>query len=277
MSNVTPPLHCYGLIGYPLGHSLSQELYEERSELRHTSPYILHPIRSLDLFEEVVIRQAPLGLNVTSPYKAELLNRYTKKIIASDIVQKLGASNCLALYYQGEEWVGAYAYNTDVYGFRESLRPLIRSQYRHALILGTGGASRAVGYALEELGIVYYKATRGASRRHEGLYNYSELKQLPMPIDIIINATSSRDATVPSRLLTYQPLCYDLHYVRGEFLQEAERHGCPHIGGLEMLRLQAELSWQIWAKHLPLQLQESTSLNFGQLSSRDELTQLDRQ
>lgn len=276
MSNVTPPLHSYGLIGYPLGHSLSQELYEERSELRHTSTYILHPISSLDLFEEVVIRQAPLGLNVTSPYKAELLNRYTKKIIASDIVQKLGASNCLALYYQGGKWGGAYAYNTDLYGFRESLRPLIRSQYRHALILGTGGASRAVGYALEELGIVYYKATRGASRIHEGLYNYSELEQLPMPIDIIINATSSRDATVPSRLLTYQPLCYDLHYVRGEFLQEAERHGCPHIDGLEMLRLQAELSWQIWAKHRPLQLQENTPLNFGQLRLRDELTQLDK-
>lgn len=277
MRNVTPPLHSYGLIGYPLGHSLSQELYEGLSELRYTSPYILHPISSLDLFEEVVIRQVPLGLNVTSPYKAELLNRYTKKIIASDIVQKLGASNCLALYYQGGKWAGAYAYNTDVYGFRESLRPLIRSQYRHALILGTGGASRAVGYALEELGIVYYKATRGGSRIHEGLYNYSELEQLPMPIDIIINTTSSRNATVPSRLLTHQPLCYDLHYVRGEFLQEAERHGCPHIDGLEMLRLQAKLSWQIWTKHRPLQLQEGSSLHLEQLSSIGALTELDNQ
>lgn len=277
MSNVTPPLHSYGLIGYPLGHSLSQELYERHSELQHTSPYILHPISSLNLFEEGVLQHSPLGLNVTSPYKAELLNRYTKKIIASDIVQKLGASNCLALYYQGGKWAGAYAYNTDVYGFRESLRPLIRSQYCHALILGTGGASRAVSYALEELGITYTKATRGASRIHEGLYNYSELEQLPMPIDIIINATSSRDTTVPSRLLTYQPLCYDLHYVRGMFLHDAERHGCPHINGLEMLRLQAELSWQIWTKHRPLQLQERTSLNFEQLSSRNELSKLDSQ
>lgn len=271
MSSIPIPLYSYGLIGYPIAHSLSQELYEGHSQLRHISPYILHPITSLEFFERDVLPHAPLGLNVTSPYKAEVLSRHGGRIIPSSIVQNLGASNCLALYYEDGQWAKAYAYNTDVYGFRESLRPLISTQHRHALILGTGGASRAVGYALDELGIVYYRATRQESEAEINLYNYIDLDSLPSTIDIIINATSNRDIRTPRDLLESKPLCYDLHYVRGEFLQEAEQHGCPYIDGLEMLRLQAELSWQIWEKHRQLQihnLSEDTSIS-------EELNQLD--
>lgn len=274
MSNISTSLHSYGLIGYPLVHSLSQELYERYSELRHITPYILHPITSLELFERDVLPHSPLGVNITSPYKTEILSRYREQIIPSPIVQSLGASNCLALYYEEGQWTKAYAYNTDVYGFRESLRPLISAQHSHALILGTGGASRAVGYALEELGIKYSKATRQTSHSQERIYNYSDLDGLAGEIDIVVNATSNRDIKVPSQLFKHKPLCYDLHYVHGQFLQEAARHNCPRTNGLEMLRLQAELSWQIWAKHRDLQIQEYR-MNFERLTSGDELAKLD--
>lgn len=270
----------YGLVGYPIEHSRSPQLFEAYSPLRGLASYQLFPIRDIAELPELVCKVRPLGINVTSPYKEQVLTCW-EHIELSREVKRIGASNVLAFDYSAvadddQEMPRVYAYNTDVYGFGESLVPLLqgRELYPKALILGTGGAARAVALALEGLGYTdrdYIFVSRDTERAVQSLralgYSaprveaYSSLAQALVHCHIIINATPlglepNQAPDIPYHLLTERHLCYDLVYAdrATPFLQTAQRFGAMCKNGADMLRLQAEASWAIWQSNLPSSL-----------------------
>ena len=228
----------YGLIGRRLDHSLSKRLFEERFE---GECYELHEIESLDGLREWAMEMG--GFNVTLPYKeavVPLMDALTEE------AEKIGAVNVVEV--REGRLVG---HNTDAFAFAESVQPLLRPWHKEALILGTGGAAKAVAYGLKELGI----ESRMVSRSGATYLSYSEAASLAKDIYLIVNATPvgmvPLEAQTPwreTRMLSPRHLCYDLIYNPDEtrFLLEAELSGATTCNGLKMLQLQAEKSWRIW-------------------------------
>ncbi len=259
----------YGLIGYPIAHSQSPRLFREHSPLQEVGEYRLFPIKSLQDLEVVIQDYQPRGLNVTSPYKESILE-YFEHVVLSPEVERVRAANVLVLEYEAKSLSRVKAYNTDVYGFGESLRPLIGANRSKTMILGTGGAARAVALALEQLGWAlddYLFVTRNPeilspNLRHylqEGDHRvvaYDDLVDL-RDIGLIINASpvglhTSDLPRIPYATLGAECLCYDLNYSEHQtpFLERCHSYGAKCVNGASMLRLQAEASWSIWLSHL---------------------------
>lgn len=260
----------YGLIGYPIGHSQSPALFRAYAPQREYADYELFPIEDIRVLPQVIKRYYPNGLNVTTPYKEEVLQLF-QDLTLSPEVERLRATNVLAFDY--EHWdreltslPPCRAYNTDVYGFRESLSPRLSPHHKQALILGTGGAARAVALALEQLGYggCYTFVSRDreqAVRVLQGfmlgdtppIISYEQVIDLLESHQIIINATplgltDNTAPPIPYERLSAGHLCYDLVYKNEKtpFLQQASQYGARCLNGAEMLRLQAEASWAIW-------------------------------
>lgn len=266
--NNRPPL--YGLIGYPIGHSRSPELFRLYSPLRAVAEYRLFPLEHLDDLEQLIREQGPRGLNVTAPYKEAILSHFPEVRLSPEVAC-LGAANVLALDYDETGLVRCSAYNTDVYGFAESLRELLAGQRPPAIILGTGGAARAVALGLEQLGYGtsdYCMLSRRSAEpspqlqsfvadRDIRLLPYRALEGLLSEPALIINASpvgieSADELPLPYEVLNSAYLCYDLNY-REEptaFLRRCAQMGARSTDGARMLRLQAEASWRIWSEHL---------------------------
>ncbi|HRV84025.1 MAG TPA: shikimate dehydrogenase [Saprospiraceae bacterium] len=238
----------FGLIGYPLSHSFSKKYFTakfEREGLPHCS-YELFPIEQIDQFPELLMQYPNLeGINVTIPYKQQVI-RYLD--LLSPEAAAVGAVNVIRR--REEQLVG---YNSDVFGFRESLRAHLHASHRLALVLGTGGASRAVTYVLRQLDIGFQLVSR--QRRTDALA-YADLNaEVLQQATLIINTTPvgmtpyteacppiPYDAVGPGHLLI------DLIYnpEKTLFLQLGEAQGAMGVNGLEMLHLQAEKAWEIW-------------------------------
>jgi shikimate dehydrogenase len=242
-----------GLIGETLHHSFSKKYFREKFEKEEILDWVydLYELENIGKFEQLLENEPLLvGLNVTSPYKQEVL-KYIHEL--DDEAAAIGAINTIKFTTNGT----LKGYNTDAIGFENSLIPFLgkaKLQDIKALILGTGGASKAILFVLNKLGIQSSYVSRSATK---GL-TYQQLdKQIVSQYKLIINCTPLGtfplvDAAppIPYELLTAQHFLYDLVYnpKKTLFLKRGEQQGAKTINGISMLALQAEASWNIWNK-----------------------------
>lgn len=241
----------YGLIGKNIAYSFSKKYFAKKfqREALHDCEYVNFDIQNIESVESILKELKTLkGLNVTIPYK-EAIVPYLDKLSKS--AKKIGAVNCIKITKK-RKLIG---YNTDWYGFGLSLQPLLTDKHKKALILGTGGASKAVAYALKKKGISVTRVSRKGNKKQ---YSYSELSKIEIEEHtLIINTTplgTHPDVLsfppIPYQFITERHLCYDLIYNPEEslFLKKAKKQGAQIKNGYEMLVLQAEKSWKIWNK-----------------------------
>jgi len=242
-----------GLIGFPLTHSFSKKYFTEKFQREHIKDwqYQNFELAKITGFPELLKNEPNLvGLNVTIPYKEQILSYVD---VLSGTVQEIGAANTLVITKEKK----IKAYNTDVYGFEFSLKPLLKTQHKKALILGTGGASKAIAYALKKLNISYLKVSRNPKDVSQISYNQIDENLLKNYL-IVINTTplgtypnTDEAPQIPYDFVTKKHLFYDLTYNPAQtlFLKQAADKGADVSNGLKMLHLQAEKAWQIWQKN----------------------------
>ncbi|MGL4994044.1 MAG: shikimate dehydrogenase family protein [Bacteroidales bacterium] len=241
----------YGLIGYPLTHSFSQGFFNDKfhAELIDAR-YDNYEIPSIMEFENLISNNQELrGLNVTIPYKEQVIN-YLDEL--DPVAAEIGAVNVVKFINRDGKRI-LKGYNSDVIGFSRSIEYQLKRDHRAALILGTGGSSKAVKYALEKLGLETLSVSRYPQ---QGEINYQQItKELLQEYTVIVNTTplgmypKVDDApSIPYEYLCDDHLLYDLLYNPSEtkFLQLGKAKGAKTVNGLEMLLLQAEASWEIW-------------------------------
>ncbi|NVO20257.1 MAG: shikimate dehydrogenase [Bacteroidetes bacterium] len=243
----------FGLIGYPLSHSWSAQYFRQKFEELQLEDheYRLFPLEKIENFPGLLSdHPGILGLNVTIPHKVTIID-YLDGL--SKEAREIGAVNCIRLRESAGS-IETMGFNTDCYGFRRSLEPLLEKYHRNALILGTGGASKAVAHVLNELGIQF----RFVSRNPESplILKYEELrKEILEQNTLIINTTPlgmfpdiKSYPDIPYQFLNKKHLLYDLVYNPSEtqFLRKGRQAGAMIKKGIEMLQLQAEESWRIW-------------------------------
>jgi len=241
----------YGLIGFPLTHSFSAVYFNEKFEREGIdASYINCPIKSIDDFISLLDEQGPFeGLNVTIPYK-ELVIPFLDEL--DPVATEVGAVNLIKVSYSKAGRILA-GYNTDVPGFLLSLEYYKILKPGNSLVLGTGGASKAVAYALRTAG---YRVKTVSRRAGAGDLTYAELDETGIgDFDLIVNATPigmypGVNIAPPLNYSTLRAstILYDLVYNPTEtlFLKHGAENGCETINGLRMLHLQAEKGWQIW-------------------------------
>ncbi|WP_366182729.1 shikimate dehydrogenase [Flavobacterium ovatum] len=242
----------FGLLGKNISYSFSRGYFKEKFESGNYEgcSYENFDIPEITEFPSIIENNHSglRGINVTIPYK-EVVIQYMDKL--SKKAALIGAVNTIKITKNGK----LKGYNTDYYGFKKSLQPLLQPHHKKALILGTGGASKGVAFALEELGIEYTFVSRG---NKENTIDYSQINEETFnQYHIIINSTpvgTSPDIdaspAIPYDYFTDKHIAYDLIYNPAEtkFLQNAKAKGAKIKNGLRMLELQAEKSWEIWNK-----------------------------
>ena len=238
----------FGLIGYPLSHSFSKGYFAEKFAKENIvdCKYDVFPLEKIEDFVELCNDKKNLiGLNVTIPYKEKIIPFLDE---LDETAANIGAVNTIK--FSNGKKIG---YNSDAYGFEMSLKPLLKSHHRRALILGTGGASKAVRYVLEKLDIPYQLISRDKNKSNRtyadvsGSLQYDNLLIInTTPLGMHPNVDEYPDINYP--FLTDRHLLYDLIYNPEEtqFLKEGKQRGAQTKNGLEMLYLQAERSWEIW-------------------------------
>lgn len=246
----------YGLIGYPLSHSYSKKYFSEKFAAEGIdAEYLNFELPDIgDLMELIAECPELAGLNVTKPYK-ELVIPYLNDIDPE--AGEIGAVNVIKITHgaQRENDIALKGYNTDVVGFRESIKPLLNPERSKALILGTGGASKAVAQALKTLGAEYTFVSRTP---REGALTYSDLTKEVMDRNlVIVNATPvgmyphvDECPPIPYEYITPAHLCFDLIYnpSETEFMKRAGARGAEVENGYAMWLLQAKASWKVWSE-----------------------------
>jgi shikimate dehydrogenase len=249
----------FGLIGFPLTHSFSKKYFEEKFEREkiEDAAYQLYPLASVTELLSL-LKSIPnlAGLNVTIPYKETVMD-YLHEIDKAAL--EIEAVNCIKVT-NGK----LKGYNTDVFGFENSLRPFIcRNEFYNkekkvyelpaitAFILGTGGSAKAVKHVLRKVGIPFFSV----SRKEENAIRYTEIGNYFGNYNLIINTTplgmfpnTEACPDIPYEQLTEKDFLFDLVYNPEEtlFLKKGKQQGAKTQNGLEMLKLQAEKSWEIW-------------------------------
>jgi len=245
----------YGLIGYKLDYSFSRNFFTEKfkNEKREDYEYINFEIDSINEFPELFKKDKTIyGLNCTIPYKEQIIP-FLDEIDPE--AASIGAINTIKIIRGKNQPLKLKGYNTDIYGFENSLKPLLKNYHKKALILGTGGASKAVKHILEKLNIEYLMATR-KENPETGKISYSQInKDIIDEFLLIVNTTPlgtypnvKECADLPYQYITKKHLLYDLVYNPEitAFMQHGKDKGATIINGLKMLRLQAIKSWEIW-------------------------------
>lgn len=254
----------YGLIGRIIGHSYSAKYFNEKFQKEDIQAiYNLFPLATIDLFPKLLDEHPNLvGLNVTIPYKVEVI-QYLDAL--SEEAKGIGAVNVIKISQkEGKRFLTGY--NSDAYGFTESMKNILSDSHQltaengqkttanhTALVLGTGGASRAVVWSLRKLGF----DPQLVGRQHkENCISYDELTpQQVYDASIVVNCTPlgtspdvDKAAPFPYQYLHQGQICFDLVYNPSEtlFMKLCKAHGCTVSNGLEMLRLQAVGAWRIW-------------------------------
>ena len=242
----------YGLIGNPLGHSFSRSFFNDKFKNENiNAEYLNFELPDIGDLMEVIAEYPDLrGLNVTIPYKQQVIP-YMDSIDAA--AESIGAINVIKIINDGSQDVTLKGFNTDCIGFAESLRPLLSEAMTSALVLGTGGASRAICYALKQLGINVNPVSRTAK---EGRITYTDLTpEIMATHKLIVNTTPlgmypdvHTCPDIPYQLLTPEHLCYDIVYnpEETEFMKRSAKYGARTKNGLEMLHRQALAAWDIW-------------------------------
>jgi shikimate dehydrogenase len=245
-----------GLIGYPLSHSFSKKYFSQKFQDEGITgyQYELYPIENITQLPALLQAEQLHGLNVTIPYKIEVMPYLTH---ISPEATEAGAVNCISINRAANGQYQLTGYNTDVYGFEMSLRPLLGPQHTQALILGNGGAARAVKYVLAKLGIIYQVVARKPA---DGVLLFNDLTpQHIQQYKLIINTTPVGTSpkveecpTLPYQAIGNQHVLFDLIYNPEEtlFLTKGLQQGATIKNGYQMLILQAERAWQIWNQNL---------------------------
>ena len=241
----------FGLIGRHISYSFSKAHFTKKFEQEGLPfSYENFDIESISEFP-LVIKNNPnlVGLNVTIPYKEQVIP-YLDAL--SKHAEDIGAVNTITISPSGE----LKGYNTDIFGFRESLEPFLKPRHKKALILGTGGASKAIAYTLKELNIDYVYVSRKSNKLAK--FTYQDLTDtIISSFQIIINCTPvgtypniNDYPDIPYSGISKKHLLYDLIYnpAKTEFLRQGELKGATICNGLKMLELQAQKAWEIWNK-----------------------------
>ena len=255
-------MNTYGLIGYPLGHSFSKKYFTEKFEKENITncEYNLYPIDNINLLPQLILDNNTLcGLNVTIPYKESVIPFLDE---LDSTAKGIGAVNCIKILdesgntkIKNKRLIG---YNTDAFGFRQSIKPFLEKQHEKALILGTGGASKAVAYVLKEIGVECFYVTRTKKSNSVNCFTYDELNEnIINAFKLIVNSSPvgtypniTEAPQLPYQYISPQHLMYDLVYnpEQTEFLKRGKRMGAVTMNGLSMLQQQAEEAWKIWNK-----------------------------
>lgn len=242
-------MQLYGLVGYPLGHSFSKKYFTDKFEREGLRDVVYENFETTDLAElKIKLGKEPclMGLNVTIPYKSGIISYLDSY---DDTVAKLRACNCIKI--ENDKWIG---FNTDVVGFENSFVRKRQPHQKYALILGTGGSSKAVEFVLQKLGISYLLVSR--KKITNTIIPYKQVDRYILEkYKIIINTTP---LGMYPNVDEYPPINYDLitddHYLfdliynpeKTVFLKKGEARGARIENGYEMLVGQAEESWRIW-------------------------------
>lgn len=238
-----------GLIGNPLTHSFSQKYFSEKFEkeaIQHFQ-YELFELHSVDELKDLLLKHPDIaGLNVTIPFKEKVIPLLDE---LEETAQQVGAVNTIKRLKDGR----LKGYNTDTWGFAKSVLDILKEKKAPALVLGTGGASKAITFVLNKLDVPYQLVSRN---RTEGVITYSDINSdLLSHYKLIINCTPvgtypeiSVSPDIPYELLNEQHFLYDLVYNPEEslFLKNGIAQNCGTKNGMEMLINQAEESWRIW-------------------------------
>lgn len=238
----------FGLIGQHISYSFSKGYFTQKFSDLHLEGYSYEnfDLHHIDEFKRLVTDNTDLkGLNVTIPYKEAILPYLTE---LHPKAEKIGAVNTIKFIDKGLR-----GYNTDVYGFRKSIEPFIQKHHTKALILGTGGASKAVAFVFGELGIHHTFVSR---KPHKNRLSYESLdKDILEDYTILVNCTPlgtypniDDKPNIPYTFIRSRHLLFDLIYnpVKTAFLKQGEAQGASISNGLKMLELQAEKAWEIW-------------------------------
>lgn len=241
----------YGLIGFPLTHSFSQNFFNQKFEAENIrARYLNFELPDIGDLMEVISEYPTLsGLNVTIPYKEQVI-QYMDDMDPQ--AAKIGAVNVVK-FIRSKGDVKLKGYNSDIIGFSDSIAPLLNDKRKKALVLGTGGASKAVVCGLENLGV---ESTLVSRTPREGVITYADITPEVMADNLVIVNTTplgmyphvDECPDIPYGCLTPEHLCYDLLYNPDVtlFLSKAVERGAETKNGLEMLLLQAFASWNIW-------------------------------
>ena len=239
----------FGLIGYPLTHSFSQKYFTDKflRESVGDCSYSNFPLAAVGELEGILRDPELCGLNVTIPYKEQVIPFLD---VRDQVVEEIGACNCIRI--RDGKLTG---YNTDVVGFERSMIPKLEPRHTHALILGTGGAAKAVEYVIKKLGLHYRYVSRKPRAGSEDL-GYEQIDpSLLGTYTLIINTSPlgmhpnvDECPLIPYGALTPRHYLYDLVYnpAKTLFLRNGEAAGAVVENGHEMLIIQAEESWRIW-------------------------------
>lgn len=241
-------MRLFGLIGYPLSHSFSKKYFTEKFERERRTDclYENFPIPAIDDLRKILAIPGLSGLNVTIPYKEQVIPFLHQ---ASAVVKKIKACNCIKIK-DGQ----LYGHNTDVTGFENSLRDKLNpNAHRRALILGTGGSSKAVKFVLNKMGIEFQVVSRKPAA---GSLSYEQVTQeIIHEYKLIINTTPLgmfpnvvEAPPLPYQFITSGHFLFDLIYnpEKTLFLKKGEEQGALIQNGYQMLIYQAEESWKIW-------------------------------
>jgi shikimate dehydrogenase len=241
----------YGLIGKDIAYSFSKKYFTDKFALGNLDDclYENFELQTIEEFPKLITANTNLiGLNVTIPYKEAILP-YLHKLSPS--AAQIGAVNVIRFTKKGK----LKGYNSDYHGFMKSLKPLLEPHHKKALILGTGGAAKAVAFALNKLGILYAFVSREAT---ENTIDYNRMNATTFDnYHIIINCTplgtspnNKEFPPIPYEYFTNKHIAFDLVYNPEEtvFLKKAKKKGAVTKNGYEMLVFQAEKAWKIWNK-----------------------------
>ena len=237
----------YGLIGKTLDHSFSKSYFENKFITQHiqNASYSNFPLESIDEFKSLIKKKTFSGLNITIPYKTSIIPFLDE---LSEEAKSIGAVN--TIHFKNDKLIG---YNTDYIGFLNAIKPFLKNTMEQALILGTGGASKAVVFALKKIGI---KCSCVSRLPNEQQWNYDQLNDLILKHHLLIVNTTplgtipniNECPNIPYQYLTEKHLLVDLVYNPEEtlFLKKGRKNLANILNGKSMLIHQAEEAWKIW-------------------------------
>lgn len=236
----------YGVVGFPLTHSFSPEYFKKKFLVENIdADYSAFPIENLNQLKSLVREKNLSGFNVTIPYKEKIISLLDS---LDDEAKEIPAVNCVKV--ENEKMIG---YNTDAFGFEMALKEVMKSKHANALVLGLGGAARAVKFVLKTLGINFLSVVRDKSKGDllwnevtEKIISEKTLLINCTPLGMVPNEKSF--PPIPYSAITDKHLLFDLVYNPAEtlFMKKGIEKGATTSNGLRMLELQADKSWEIW-------------------------------
>ena len=243
-------MRTFGLIGKSLVHSFSKDFFTNLFEKESiAAEYKNFELTNISEFKNVLIQEPNLaGLNVTIPYKVEIIPYLDKLSLEAEAV---GAVNTIVM--ENNQTIG---YNTDVFGFQQSIKPFLTFQHERALILGTGGAAKAIAYVLKSIGLEVLYASRNPDNKHE--FSYDDINEYMLnACKLVVNCSPlgtfpnlDESPKFPYEFLSEEHLIVDLIYnpEKTIFLRKSQEFGATTLNGKAMLEQQALKSWELWNK-----------------------------